>query len=96
MGRKDLYEKYLRQFLQDTHIEDALRAQKEQNYSEMLEQTHALKGLAGTLGMTELFEISAEIVTDLRQNDTEKLQSKMEALRVERDRLLAAIHIADE
>lgn len=80
VGKRAIYEKYLAKFLEDEHARDAATAYENRNFVEVLEQTHALKGVAGTLGMTELYEISAEIVKDLRNDETDGLDEKLAKL----------------
>lgn len=82
VGKRSIYEKYLVKFLEDEHVRDALTAFEQKNYEEMLEQTHALKGLAGTMGMLPLQEVCADIVKDLRSGTLNELEEKM--LRLER------------
>ena len=77
-------------------MEDAGKALKEQNYTEVLEQVHALKGLAGTLGLGGLYDISAEMVCNLRAGHMEPLEEQMEQLLGERDRLIAAMQQAKD
>ena len=60
VGRRELYEKFLQKFPEDTHERDAVCAYQEQKFDEMLAQVHALKGVCGTLGLTKLYEIQAQ------------------------------------
>lgn len=87
VGKRAIYEKYLLKFLEDTHTQDAMKAYEQQNFEELLEQTHALKGVAGTLGMTDLYDVAAEIVQDLRCDNREGLGEKMARMLVEQKRL---------
>ena len=59
VGRRELYEKFLHKFLEDTHEQDAVCAYRERQFEETLAQVHALKGVCGTLGLTKLYESSA-------------------------------------
>lgn len=94
VGKRAIYEKYLIRFLEDEHAMEAAKAFEERNYEEMLEQTHALKGLAGTLGMTSLFEVSSDIVKDLRSGEVDELEEKLKKLLAERERIARAIRTA--
>ena len=94
VGKRTIYEKYLMKFLEDNHAKDAEAAYKKGDYSEMLEQTHALKGVAGTLGMTALYEISADIVKDLRDDKTDGVGEKLAKLLDECERLNTLIETA--
>lgn len=94
VGKRDIYERYLLRFLDDTHENEAEEAFHRQDYQEMLEQTHALKGLAGTLGLTGLYGISAEIVRDLRDEKFEDLDVKMIQMKAEWESIRDAIQNA--
>lgn len=87
VGKRAMYEKYLMKFLEDTHAQEAMKAYEEKDFNELLELTHALKGVAGTLGMTDLYDVSAEIVHDLRNDKQEDLNDKMVRMLVEQKRI---------
>ena len=55
-GNEALYEKFLKKLTEDDHLAIGEQAMKEERYEDVLEAVHALKGVAGTLGMTELFQ----------------------------------------
>lgn len=94
VGKRAIYEKYLVKFLEDRHAMEAVKAFEQQDYAELLEQTHALKGVAGTLGMTHLFEVSADIVNDLRSQKHGELSVKMTRMLEEQERLSQVIKSA--
>ena len=94
VGRRELYEKFLQKFLEDTHEQDAVCAYRERQFEETLAQVHALKGVCGTLGLTKLYEISAEIVRELRAEEFAGLERRMEQLTEEHDKLYEAIRRA--
>lgn len=94
VGKRAIYEKYLAKFLEDEHARDAALAYEKGDLNEMLEQTHALKGVAGTLGMTRLYEVSSEIVRALRNNETNGLAEKLTKLLDECGRLKELIETA--
>ena len=54
-GNEALYERFLKKLTEDDHLAIGEQAMKEERYEDVLEAVHALKGVAGTLGMTELF-----------------------------------------
>lgn len=91
VGNRMLYEKYLTKFLSDTHVTDARAALLRGDYSDLLEQTHALKGLAGTLGMTGLYEKSADIVKSLRAEEREGIEEQLQGIELEHQRILELI-----
>lgn len=69
-GRENLYVKFLLRFPQDDtfrHIQTALASE---NWLDMLQAAHTLKGVSANLGMTRLFEACSQTVSLLRQPDT--------------------------
>lgn len=80
MGKREIYERYLLKYLNDDHAQAAKEAFLRSDYKEVLDQTHALKGLSGTLGLTKVFEISSQIVKDLRGGCYDMLGENMELL----------------
>lgn len=91
VGNRGIYEKYLTRFLEDSHGEEAAKAFAQKDYEEMLEQTHALKGVAGTLGMINLHNASADIVNDLREGKYQELETKLQRMRLEQEKICEAI-----
>lgn len=94
VGNRDIYEKYLKKLLTDTHTLEAEAALSAGDYEEVLEQTHALKGLAGTLGLKGLYEMSAGIVKDLRGGEHEMLSEKLAQMKKEWERICGVIQNA--
>lgn len=94
VGKRSIYEKYLIKFLEDGHVQDALAAYEQKNYEEVLEQTHALKGLAGTMGLLPLQEMSADIVKDLRNGTLDALEEKIRCLASVQEEIREAIRNA--
>lgn len=94
VGNRMLYEKFLKKYIEDAHVADAKAAYKESDYHEMLAQVHALKGVAGTLGMDGLYQISAGIVEALRKSEYGNLTQQMEALDAEHQRILQVLENA--
>lgn len=93
-GQASIYERYLMKFLEDSHISDAKEALLREDYEAVLEQAHALKGLAGTLGMTELHRASGALVNDLRADVREGTAEKLEKLDGEQERMRDVIRDA--
>lgn len=94
VGSRDIYERYLSKLLADTHTAEAEKAFAAGDYEEVLEQTHALKGLAGTLGLKGLYESSADIVKDLRDGKYETLYEKLAQMKEEWERICEVIRNA--
>lgn len=91
VGNTGLYEKYLEKFLSDQHFSDAKEAFERKDLKEVLAQVHALKGLAGTLGMQELFSASSELVNALRADQQSGLEPMLERIGREQEKMIQAI-----
>lgn len=91
VGNRELYEKYLKKFVDDEHILAAQAAYENSDYTELLEQVHALKGVTGTLGILSLQRMSTEIVSALRMEKYDGLKERMKELAVEFDRICEVI-----
>lgn len=72
MGNAALYEKMLGRFV-DMMDNSLVTPDFDNNdYQEIIEKTHAIKGATGNLSLTPLFEAYSEIVRLLRADDPEQ------------------------
>lgn len=71
-GKQAMYEKYLGKFESSENYAYAVEAFEKRDYNNVLKEVHALKGIAGTLGMNRLFRVSQEIVDVIRSGNEEK------------------------
>ena len=72
-GNATLYEKYLLKFKDDVHYEAAKAAYEAGDFDTLLKEAHTLKGVAGTLGLTDIYQTCANIVIALRGERTEQI-----------------------
>lgn len=79
-GNEALYEKYLLKFKDDPHFEGAKAAFAVKDYEKLLKETHALKGVAGTLGITTVYRASADIVSAIREAEEERISQLYDVL----------------
>lgn len=93
-GKEELYRKYLLKFREDTHVKEAQTALEKEDYKEVLEQIHALKGLCGTLGFSPLFARTSSMVADLRRGDHRTLDSQLKEIEREQAGLWRAIELS--
>ncbi|MGN0353333.1 MAG: Hpt domain-containing protein [Roseburia sp.] len=96
-GKKEVYEKYLYDFLENEYydkLEDAIR---ERNGEEAFQAAHALKGVAGNLSLNPLFEAIKPVVEKLRgKADFEQAEKMMEGVREQYQFILDAIRKSKE
>lgn len=79
-GNEALYEKYLLKFKDDPHFEGAKAAFAAEDYEKLLKETHALKGVAGTLGIIPVYQASAGIVSAIRAEEVERVPQLYQTL----------------
>ena len=72
-GNEALYEKYLLKFKEDPHFGGAKEAFVAGDYEKLLKEAHTLKGVAGTLGLLDIYQTTSELVTALRNNEREEI-----------------------
>ena len=90
-GKEELYVKYLRKYGEDHHLQDAVAAYEKTDYKEVLDQIHALKGLSGTLGFSQMFQSASAIVTDLRREEYQTIGEQLKQMQLPQKKLLVAI-----
>lgn len=66
MDNEALYTKFIMKFLENTEMEALTEALDKEDYENAITAAHTLKGVAGNLGLTPLFENYAAIVNDMR------------------------------
>lgn len=79
-GKEALYEKYLLKFKEDPHFERIMNTLAASDYEGLLKEAHALKGVAGTLGILDVYQVSAEIVYAIRAEKVEDVPSLCDKL----------------
>lgn len=90
-GKEMLYEKYLVKFKEDKHLELALQAWERADCEEMLKAVHTMKGVAGTLGMTALYQACSRVVTAIRAEEFENMDRLVEKVKTEYASVLAVL-----
>ena len=81
----------MKKLTEDDHLAIGEQAMKEERYEDVLEAVHALKGVAGTLGMTELFRAASEVVASIRKNEISHLQEQMAKVHTEFEKACEAV-----
>lgn len=76
-GKASIYEKYLKQFIEDPNFSKLKDEMQKEAYEEAFKTAHALKGVIGTLSIERLFSIVSELVEALRGNNIVKAKEIM-------------------
>ena len=87
-GNTVLYEKYLQKFKEDTHYQAVKSAFAVGDYETLLKEAHTLKGVSGTLGLLDIYQISSDIVTALRTEKEAEIPEFMNRLRVAYEKII--------
>jgi PAS domain S-box-containing protein len=92
-GKIEIYERILRQFYQrqqttKTEIETALT---ENNLETAHKLTHTLKGVAGNIGATELYQAAQNLDNALKQGITDNLESLWQDFVVKFDQIMGVL-----
>lgn len=90
-GNEALYEKFLVKFTEDDHLQIGEEAMRNQQYEDTMEAVHALKGVAGTLGMMDLLHACSHVVAKIRNNELENLEEAMQKVRQEFEKACDAV-----
>lgn len=68
-----LVDKHIRKFTQNGAVEALLSAGEELDATRMFETAHAVKGICGNLGLTELYTLAAELSDEFRPGSARQL-----------------------
>ncbi|WMI82326.1 Hpt domain-containing protein [Anaerotignum sp. MB30-C6] len=70
LGDRQLFENILLTFLEDETFNKGKNALKKEDYKDLYECIHTLKGVAGNTDMTQLFRTTGVLCDYLRKNQT--------------------------
>ena len=87
-GNTALYEKYLLKFKDDTHYQGVKDAFEAGDYETLLKEAHTLKGVAGTLGLLDIYQKSSDIVTALRTEKKEEIPQLVQELQLVYEKMI--------
>ncbi len=72
---EQFYRECVIDFLNDNHFNEFNQAMKENNIAGMISSSHALKGVAATIGLGTIYELLVQIVIKLRSNEVETIET---------------------
>ena len=91
VGNEDLYAKFLAGYITEKRMPDIYSALAEKNTDELIMRTHKLKGVSGNLGMTEIYELTEDAITRLRNGSYDGVEDILKRTEVIYDKICAAI-----
>ncbi|MEG0310820.1 MAG: Hpt domain-containing protein [Eubacterium sp.] len=74
MNNEAIYLKYLNKFPEEKTMSQFIEALNSGDYECAAQEIHTFKGITGNLGLTELFELSKEMMVLLKENEYEKAE----------------------
>ncbi len=80
MGNEALFVRIMKKFLDDQSFGKLKDALAQKDYDAAFEGAHALKGVAGNLGLNPVMEADIVILEKLRRKETEGLEADFEKL----------------
>lgn len=90
-GNESLFVRLATKYLDDPHFGALETAMEEGDSAAAEREAHSLKGVAGNLSFTRLYDIAARITDALRSGDPETAQSLMPDLREAHARVTEAL-----
>lgn len=76
-----LIAKLLGKFIANNSCDQLINAYENKNYRDVFSSSHALKGVAGNLSLTPLFELASKITETTRNSDDVNLDQDIEELK---------------
>ena len=68
-GSRELFEKYIEKFIDESSYEELLEAMNNKEYTLAENAVHSLKGVSGSLGLTSLFTSSCALLAAFREKE---------------------------
>ena len=89
---EDLYIECLHEYIDNPDFEKLGEAIRGQDYAKAFDRAHTLKGVAGNMGLTTLFNVLCSIVEPLRVHDYTNLDEEYSEVLKERDRVIQTLY----
>ena len=68
-GNIDLYKRLALRYLEDSHFDGCVASMTAGDYDEAYREAHSLKGVAGNLSFTQLYDVSSMMCKNLREGE---------------------------
>ena len=79
-----LVDKHIRKLAANGVVDRVIAAKADMAPAELFESAHAMKGMCGNLGLTELAEAAAELAEEFRPGNPRRLSDSEAAARIDR------------
>lgn len=73
-GNETIYKKFLKRFLEDSTYLNLEQAWEKHDYEEIEKNAHTLKGVAGNLGLTNLFNSSNNLFQTIKKREYKDIE----------------------
>lgn len=90
----NLYVKYVGKFVSDMNCQELQNAmaEPERDFKKIEMHSHTLKGVAGNMGFDKLFNLCDKVVAAVRAGEEDSLDSKVDELVLEYNRIVSLIN----
>lgn len=90
-GNAALYERLAAKYLDDTRFVGLVAAMAAHDYDEAYRQAHSLKGLAGNLSFTRLYQAASFVCEALRNGEPARAEGHLPEVREAHEQAMAAM-----
>ncbi len=90
-GSEQLLRRFVQKFPQDTTFAALKDAAEQKNYPEIEKAAHTLKGIAGNLGFTALYQGCSDLVAAVRNGNLEQADTLWETVQREYETVTDAV-----
>ena len=91
VGNEAMYIKFLKRFADDKSYSEMKEAVEKNDMGNAFVAAHTLKGVAGNLGLTKLFDVASEVTEKLRTRSDSDLAADFARITAEYDAVMAFI-----
>lgn len=84
-----LFIKFFKKFFEETSLDELRKNIEDKQYEEAANSTHTFKGVTGNLGILAMYELLSKMLSDMRNEKYDELESDFETLDKEFNRLKA-------
>lgn len=95
MNNDALIVKFLKKFLEDQSYDKMAEDVQNKDYEALEASSHTLKGLAGNLGLSKVYETSMNILTAVREKDYDRIAVDFEEAKAAYEEAVSCIKQLD-
>lgn len=91
VGNDDIYVQFLKEFSETDRFPDIYKALGSRDTDKLIMHVHKLKGVAGNLGMNDIYNAAEAVIQQLRDGSYDGTEEKLHAIEAETVKISDAI-----